>query len=98
MLRKATDMHLINDSAVETTPQWGIAFPIVAGWIDHHALHGASRIVAGQLGSLTAVIAGGSHAAPVGIKQQLGGIETAPIGWLKGALVTIAIDLTWLHA
>ena len=75
-----------------------IAFPIVGGRIDHHALHGGAAVVAGSAGGGATVAIRNDHAAAIGIEENLGPIETHAVRGIRRPLDAIAVDLACFHA
>ena len=75
-----------------------VAFPVVCGWIDYDALHRRGGIVAFEARGIAAVIAGDGYGAPIGIKQNLRGIEPHAVDGIIRPVDAVAVELAGLHA
>ena len=98
MAGEAAHVHFVDDRPCGEVLQGGIGFPVVGGRIRHHALHSGSGIVAGQAGSLTAVVRRHHYGAAIGVEQHFGGVEPHASRRVKRPMHTIAIDLPGLYA
>jgi hypothetical protein len=93
MAGEAAHMHLIHDGLGRRPPQRGVAFPVVGGRIDHHALHRGRAIVAGLARRRPTVAVRDRHAATVGIEQDLVGVEAHAARGIERPLDAIAVQL-----
>src|ERR1700735_4360753 len=97
MTRESTHVHFVDDRSGGWTVEWSVALPIVRARIDHHALHRRRGIIPVMASGLAAVAFRNSNAAPVWIKQDLGGIKSHPACWIERTLDAIAVKLPRFH-
>ena len=97
MAREAAHVHLVDDRARRGPVQRRVAFPVVGGRIDDHALHGGRGIVARPAAASRRVAFRDDNAAAVRIEQHLGGIESQPAVGSHGPVDAIPVDLSRLE-
>src|SRR6476620_2113302 len=98
MSGESSHVHLVNDGPGGRPLQPCVAFPIIGVWIHYHALHRCGGVVAFQARSIAAVIVGNNYAAPVWVKEDLGGVKPHPTFGIERSLDPISIKLPRLHA
>ena len=98
MAGEAAHVHLVDDGLRGRPAQRRVAFPVVGGRIDHHALHRGRAVVAGLAGGGATVAVGNRHAAAIRVEEDLGGIEAHALRGIPRPLDAIAVDLACPHA
>src|SRR3974390_3585412 len=78
MPRKASDVHLVNNGSRRWSFKRGVAFPIIGGRIHYHAFHGRRAVVSRMTGGFAGIFARDDYTAPIGVEQDLVGIEAHP--------------------
>jgi hypothetical protein len=98
MPREAGDVHLVDYRGAERPVERGVPFPVVGFGVPDDAPHGDPGVVAGTARRAAVVPIGHHDPAPVGIEQQLRGIEAEPARRVKGARRPVRIDLSGAEA
>ena len=98
MAGEAAHVHLVNDGPRGRPLQRRVAFPVVRGRIDHHALHRRRGVVALPCARLAAVVSSGTTTPrPYGSSRTLAGSNRRPARRIERSLDAIAVDLPGLH-
>src|SRR5579864_1788244 len=97
MAREASHVHLVNHGSRGGTVEGSVAFPIVRAGIHDDAFHRRCSVVALDVRRLPAVILGNSHAAPIWVQQNLGGIKAHSVGGIEASLDPISVELARLN-
>src|SRR5271166_6315031 len=95
MLRETRNMHLVDHGLGEGPAQRCVALPIVDIGIDHHALYGVRVGFAVSARGVARVSIGHDDGASIGIKEDLGGIETQTALGIERTVGAIRINLSW---
>ena len=94
MPREAGHVHLVDHRGGEGPAERRVALPVVGVGIHDHASHGDLRVVARAARREAVVPVRHDDGAPVGIEEDLRGIEAKPTRRVEGADRAVRVDLS----
>ena len=94
MAGEAADVHLVDDRARGRPAQRRVAFPVVGGGIDDHALHRRRGVVARLPRGLAACSSSGTTTPrPYGSSSTFAGSKRKPAAGSDGPVHAVAVEL-----
>ena len=91
--REPADVHLVDDRARRRQIERGVAFPVVARRIHHHALHRRRCVVALAARGLAGIPVRHDHLEAVRVDHELRRVESKPTGGVRRTGDAVAVNL-----